>query len=135
LNPLQDHSVICYRILSGSTPGSFWDLLPDHSEIRSCIILARSAERRLADNIPTIATVLHKNNYQTAGFVNNSQVGELVGFQKGHDLFEEVWKGISYKSIIDRFIRGGARKIKSKFGFKPTLYFINSIIKNQNFIS
>lgn len=44
-------------------------------------------DRRLSDSIPTIATVLKENGYQTAGFVNNSQVGELVGLHKGHDMF------------------------------------------------
>ncbi|MBI5055384.1 MAG: sulfatase [Nitrospirae bacterium] len=73
-------------------------------------------DRRLADQIPTIATVLKENGYQTAGFVSNSQVGELVGFHKGHDVFEEVWKGICSKTIIERIIRGITWRIKKKLG-------------------
>jgi len=36
-------------------------------------------QNKLNDDIPTIAQVLKKQGYHTAGFVNNSQVGELVG--------------------------------------------------------
>lgn len=69
-------------------------------------------DRKLAANIPTIATVLKSSGYQTAGFVNNSQVGELVGFNKGHDIYEEVWKGISPKSTVERLIKGVYRKVR-----------------------
>jgi arylsulfatase A-like enzyme len=73
-------------------------------------------DRRLSHNIPTIATVLRANGYQTAGFVNNSQVGELVGLDKGHDTFVEVWKGIKPRSTIERVVRGGIRKIRESLG-------------------
>ncbi|MEW6067961.1 MAG: sulfatase [Nitrospirota bacterium] len=75
-------------------------------------------ERKLADNVPTIATILKENAYQTAGFVNNSQVGELVGFEKGHDTFVEVWKGVQSKSIVERIIRGGIRKIRKYLSYE-----------------
>jgi len=75
-------------------------------------------ERRLADDVPTIATVLKENGYQTAGFVNNSQVGELVGFNKGHDLFVEVWKGIQSRTALERIINGGLRRIRGFLGYE-----------------
>lgn len=74
-------------------------------------------DNRLADNIPTIATLLKENSYQTSGFVNNSQVGELVGFEKGHDIFVEVWKGIKPKSFVERFMKGVKRRMEDKLGF------------------
>ena len=73
-------------------------------------------ENRLNRNIPTIADTLKVHEYQTAGFVNNSQVGELVGFEKGHDEFVEVWKGVKSKSFTDRVLKGIARKIRKKTG-------------------
>ncbi len=75
-------------------------------------------ERRLADDILTIATVLKENGYQTAGFVNNSQVGKLVGFDKGHDVFVEVWKESPYKNYIDRILKGGFRRFREYFGYE-----------------
>jgi len=75
-------------------------------------------ENRLADEIPTIATILKQHGYQTAGFVNNSQVGELVGFNKGHDLFVEVWKGVPYKNQIERIIKGGYRRLREYLGYE-----------------
>ena len=75
-------------------------------------------DKRLADSVPTIATVLKGNEYQTSGFVNNSAVGALVGFDKGHDTFVEVWKGIKPKSIIERIIRGGVRRIRKRLGYE-----------------
>lgn len=57
---------------------------------------------RLSKTIPTLAEVLLKSGYKTAGFVNNSQVGELVGFERGHETFVEVWKGTSGMSIARR---------------------------------
>ena len=75
-------------------------------------------ENRLSESIPTIAVKLKENGYQTAGFVNNSQVGELVGFEKGHDTFVEVWKGIKPKSTIERIINGLHRRIKSGLGYE-----------------
>lgn len=75
-------------------------------------------DRRLSDDIPTIATLLRQNGYQTAGFVNNSQVGELVGLHKGHDMYKEVWKGISARSIVERFIKGVYRKIRENLNLE-----------------
>jgi arylsulfatase A-like enzyme len=74
-------------------------------------------ENRLNDNIPTISTVLQENGYQTAGFVNNSQVGELVGLAKGHETFNEIWKGISKRSIIKRGINGSIQIVKKWLGY------------------
>ncbi len=101
-------------------------------------------ERRLADEIPTIATVLKENGYQTAGFVNNSQVGELVGFNKGHDLFVEVWKGVQSRTVLERIIKGGGRRIRKYLGYedmgakRTNLLFsdwINRIDKDKPFYS
>src|SRR5574340_908401 len=72
--------------------------------------------RRLAEGVPTIAEVLKRHGYRTAGFVNNSQVGELVGFEKGHDKFMEVWKGIETDSLVERAISGLLRKTKEALG-------------------
>lgn len=59
-------------------------------------------QNKLRADIPTIAEVLQKNGYHTAGFVNNSQVGELVGLNRGHDDFYEIWRGLSQKQIMKR---------------------------------
>lgn len=75
-------------------------------------------ERRLSKNIPTIAEKLKENGYQTAGFVNNSQVGELVGLHKGHDLFVEVWKESPYKNSIERILKGSLRRVKDYLGYE-----------------
>lgn len=72
--------------------------------------------RRLAEGVPTIAEVLKRHGYRTAGFVNNSQVGELVGFERGHDKFVEVWKGIETDSLVERAISGLLRKTKEALG-------------------
>lgn len=61
-------------------------------------------QNRLSDDIPTIAKHLQKKGYQTAGFVNNSQVGQLVNLHRGHDDFYEVWRGLSEKQVIKRAI-------------------------------
>ncbi len=75
-------------------------------------------ENRLNKNIPTIATKLKENGYQTSGFVNNSQVGELVGFDKGHDTFMEIWKGEKPGSTAERIIKGVKRRIRKKLGYE-----------------
>ena len=59
-------------------------------------------QNRLADDIPTIAEVLKHHGYHTAGFVNNSQVGELVGLDRGHDDFYEIWRGLQRKQVFKR---------------------------------
>lgn len=92
--------------------------------------------RKLAENIPTIAEVLKQNGYQTSGFVNNSQVGELVGLHKGHDLFMEVWRGISHKSKFKRVVKGSIRRMKEKLGYTDmganlTNYLFKDWIENQ----
>ena len=101
-------------------------------------------ERRLAEELPTIATVLKGNGYQTSGFVNNSQVGELVGFDKGHDLFVEVWKGVQSRTLLERIIRGGSTRIRKYLGYedmgakRTNLLFsdwINGIDKDKPFYS
>jgi len=70
-------------------------------------------QNKLNDDIPTIAQVLKKRGYHTAGFVNNSQVGELVGLAKGHDAFYEIWKGFSRNQVL----KLGAHKIRKFLGY------------------
>jgi arylsulfatase A-like enzyme len=74
--------------------------------------------RKLSRDIPTIAEILKKNGYRTGGFVNNSQVGELVGFERGHDLFIEVWKGIKTSSHVRRIYGGAVRRMRDKLGIE-----------------
>lgn len=74
--------------------------------------------RKLAQDIPTVAEVLKKNGYQTAGFINNSQVGALVGLHKGHDVFEEVWKGVESRLIVERVARSIGRRIRGRLGYE-----------------
>lgn len=100
-------------------------------------------ENRLSESIPTIAVKLKENNYQTAGFVNNSQVGEMVGFNKGHDIFVEVWKGVTPKSITERVVSGMNRRVKRFLGYEDmgaektnrlfTKWIENHIDKNRPF--
>ncbi len=94
---------------------------PGHASMLTGLYVAEHGvygERRLAAEIPTIATVLKENGYQTAGFVNNSQVGELVGFHKGHDLFVEVWKGVRSRTLVERIIRGGLARARKYLGYE-----------------
>jgi len=72
--------------------------------------------RALSPKIPTIAEILNKAGYGTAGFVNNSQVGELVGLDRGHEYFEEVWKGENYNSLVERGVKGLRRKLRRRLG-------------------
>ncbi len=74
--------------------------------------------RRLAEGVPTIAEVLKRHGYRTAGFVNNSQVGALVGFDRGHDRFVEVWRGLENGSIIERAMSSLLRLTKGALGQK-----------------
>lgn len=69
-------------------------------------------QNKLNDDIPTVAQVLKKQGYHTAGLVNNSQVGELVGLAKGHDTFHEVWKGFTRRQVF----KLGAHKIRKFLG-------------------
>ncbi len=57
-------------------------------------------QNKLSPEIPTLAELLNQHGYQTSGFVNNSQVGELVGLNRGHEDFYEVWRGLSRKEIL-----------------------------------
>ncbi|MCD6099139.1 MAG: sulfatase [Candidatus Marinimicrobia bacterium] len=103
-------------------------------------------QNKLDKNIPTIAEVLQRNGYRTAGFVNNSQVGALVGLDRGHDDFFEVWRGISAKDVLGRVVRkvtklrgvsdNGAEKTnqlvlkwlqKNRSDFQPFYLFIHYI--------
>jgi len=59
-------------------------------------------QNKLRSDIPTLAEHLQKNAYHTAGFVNNSQVGYLVGLNRGHNDFYEVWQGLSKNQIFKR---------------------------------
>ncbi|TDI88469.1 MAG: hypothetical protein E2O77_11195 [Caldithrix sp.] len=59
-------------------------------------------QNKLRSDIPTVAEHLQRNGYHTAGFVNNSQVGNLVGLNRGHDDFYEVWQGFSKNQIFKR---------------------------------
>ncbi|NIR71676.1 sulfatase [candidate division KSB1 bacterium] len=66
-------------------------------------------QNRLGDDFPTVAEILQRSGYQTAGFVNNSQVGELVGLSRGHDDFYEIWRGLSKEQIVKRAIYNARR--------------------------
>jgi len=70
-------------------------------------------QNKLNRNVPTIAELLRDNGYQTAGFVNNSQVGELVGLNRGHEHFTEVWKGYAKSEIVAHLLH----KSKKAFGY------------------
>lgn len=59
-------------------------------------------QNKLRSDIPTLAEHLQNNGYHTAGFVNNSQVGGLVGLNRGHKDFYEVWQGLSKDQIFKR---------------------------------
>lgn len=92
---------------------------PGHASMLTGLYVSQHGvydNHKLKDHIPTIATFLKSRGYQTAGFVNNSQVGELVGLDKGHDVFIEVWKGVKPRNMVERALRGTARKIKEKLG-------------------
>jgi arylsulfatase A-like enzyme len=69
-------------------------------------------QNKLAESVPTIAELLQKNGYQTAGFVNNSQVGELVGLQKGHEDFYEIWRGLSRGQLASRVWHKAKEKLR-----------------------
>ena len=73
-------------------------------------------EASLNDRIPTIAETLEQNGYDTAGFINNSQVGELVGLRRGHNTFHEVWKGVPSKTMVDRGLRFLYRRTRELAG-------------------
>lgn len=60
------------------------------------------ANKRLKQDIPTIAEVLAQYDYNTVGFVNNPQVGAFVGLDKGFHQFFEIWKGVTSKNLLVR---------------------------------
>mgnify|MGYP000748955480 CR=1 FL=1 len=60
---------------------------------------------QLVESIPTIAQILYDDGYHTGGFVNNSQVGQLVGFDRGHETFIEVWKGHQSNNVFEKAVR------------------------------
>jgi arylsulfatase A-like enzyme len=65
-------------------------------------------QNHLPPEIPTLAKILRKNGYHTCGFVNNSQVGEMVGFNDGHDDYYEIWQGLQrnqfYKRLKSKYL-------------------------------
>jgi arylsulfatase A-like enzyme len=73
-------------------------------------------ENRLHDEVPTVAEILAGAGYRTCGVVNNSQVGALVGLDRGHHDFHEVWKGHGSKSIVKRGTSFLGRKIRRFLG-------------------
>ncbi len=72
--------------------------------------------RRLPDAIPTLAAMLASHGYRTVGIVNNSQVGALVGLDRGHDTFHEVWKGHPSHNPIGRGARYLHRQLRGWLG-------------------
>jgi arylsulfatase A-like enzyme len=74
-------------------------------------------EKKLNEQIPTLAEVLHKNGYHTAGFVNNPAVGQLTGLQRGHETFQEIWQGLSRHQIFKRVVQ----KIENIAGYTDNL--------------
>lgn len=116
IDRLSEEAVICRNNLSTGvwTP-------PGHASMLTGLYVSEHGvfdTRKLNDYIPTIASELKAQGYQTAGFVNNSQVGALVGLDKGHDIFEEVWKGIEARNIIERAVKGTFRRIRRKVGYE-----------------
>ncbi len=73
-------------------------------------------ENRLHDGVTTLAQILASAGYGTLGAVNNSQVGELVGLDRGHESFHEVWKGHGSKSIVKRGAHFALRKLRRLSG-------------------
>ncbi|MFQ5802587.1 MAG: sulfatase [Candidatus Methylomirabilales bacterium] len=71
---------------------------------------------RLSEDIPTLAEILLENGYKTAGFVNNSQVGELVGLGRGHETFIEVWRGTRGDPVVRKSIKYLIRNAKEFMG-------------------
>jgi arylsulfatase A-like enzyme len=72
--------------------------------------------RRLPDTIPTLAALLAGDGYRTAGIVNNSQVGALVGLDRGHETFHEVWKGHPSRNLVGRGVRYLRRQLREWLG-------------------
>lgn len=70
-------------------------------------------QNRLSEEITTIAAELQQHGYQTAGFVNNSQVGDLVGLHRGHEAFFEIWQGAAEAEVARRAIH----KVKDWSGY------------------
>ena len=73
-------------------------------------------ENRLHEGVTTLAQILSSAGYGTLGVVNNSQVGALVGLDRGHESFHEVWKGHGSKSIVKRGTHFALRKLRELSG-------------------
>ncbi len=94
-------------------------------------------KNKLNKDFPTIAEVLSKCDYQTVGFVNNPQVGEYVGLDRGHQEFFEVWKGITSKNMVVRGSNYFFRKWLELLGIddkgaKKTNTLVKSWFKSRN---
>jgi arylsulfatase A-like enzyme len=74
-----------------------------------------TGKNRLRQSVPTLAEIVQNNGYRTGGFVSNPQVGELVGFDRGHETFCEVWRGTKSSTIIDRGFRFIRSKVLERF--------------------
>lgn len=111
---------------------------PGHASIFTGLLVHEHGvygNRKLATDIPTIAEILSRDGYQTAGFVNNSQVGAFVGLERGHETFIEVWQVSPYKNLIDRIFRGGFRRVRDFWGIedkgaKRTIFLFREWLRN-----
>lgn len=72
--------------------------------------------KRLSENIPTLAETLHAHGYVTAGFVNNPLVGAMVGLDRGHDQFHEIWRGDNASTKVGRAAKYARRKLRETLG-------------------
>ncbi len=61
-------------------------------------------QNKLRSGVGTIAEMMRGKGYHTGGFVNNSQVGALVGLDRGHDDFFEIWKGYARNQLGGRVL-------------------------------
>ncbi|RMF64700.1 MAG: hypothetical protein D6743_09020, partial [Calditrichaeota bacterium] len=73
-------------------------------------------EYKLDHGTPTIASILSASGYLTAGFINNSMVGELVGLHRGHQHFDEIWVGAEYSNPVARGLGFLSRKLRQWSG-------------------
>ncbi|MFQ5706802.1 MAG: sulfatase [bacterium] len=73
-------------------------------------------EYKLNARIPTLAEILSNNGYLTCGFSNNSMVGNIVGLDRGHQFFDEVWVGAEYSNIVSRGLGFLGRKLVQLMG-------------------
>jgi arylsulfatase A-like enzyme len=73
-------------------------------------------ENRLVSSIPTIAEMLAAVGYRTLGVANNSQVGALIGLDRGHQSFHEVWRGVKSRNVVERGLRFLGRRLTDYLG-------------------